>query len=660
VPNLLIGLREGLEGGLVVSILLAALRKTTPRPSSTPVWLGVLGAVALAGSFAAVLTYSTGVLSSRWQEAIGGLLSVLAVGLVTGMIFWMRRTGASLSADLRERVAAALGAGALALTAFLAVGREGLETTLFLWTAVRASGQTAAPLIGAALGLAVAVLLCVLLFRRAIRLNLGVFFNRTALALIVIAAGVLAYGLGDLQDAGLLTGHAWMAFDLSGHVDATSWWMSIITGVTELSPRMTVLQVVAWAGYLAVVIPVFLRAGVRPVAQVRRSPTELGRRSKWALAGGLVVVPVAAAGTAIALLPASVASATTAVTVRRTACAPQWHAGHTGMQTFEVTNDSGKAGEINLDDAAGAVVAEIETLGPATTAPMTATLAPGSYTFTCLLPGQAAISSAPVQVSGAAVAAAPPAVTPVTVEQLQPATIAYRRYVAPKLVTLAGQVAAIQADLRRGALAAARTDWLPAQLSWEQVGAAYGSFGDLGDAIDGLPQGLPEGVADPSFTGLHRLEYGLWHAQSAGTLIPVTGALITDVGELRRELPAITVAPTDLPVRAHEILEDAQRDHLTGMTDEGAGAAYRETEADVQGTRVVLGELEPLITARSPQLVATVDTQLGTLQSALAATGWRPLGATPAAAREDVDAALGAVLESLSAVPDLLEVPPSR
>jgi high-affinity iron transporter len=309
VPNLLIGLREGLEAGLVVSILLAALRKTTPRPSSAPVWLGVLGAVALSGSFAAVLTYSTDVLSSRWQEAIGGALSVLSVGLVTGMIFWMRRTAASLSADLREKVATALSAGALAATAFLAVGREGLETTLFLWTAVRASGQTVAPLIGAGLGLAVAVLLCWLLFRRAIRLNLGVFFNRTALALIVIAAGVLAYGLGDLQDAGLLAGHDWVAFDLSGRIDASSWWMTIITGVTELSPRMTVLQAVAWVIYLAAVIPAFLRAKAAPP----RTAALPGRgairpRRRWALAGALIVVPVAAATTAIALLPSTAAS----------------------------------------------------------------------------------------------------------------------------------------------------------------------------------------------------------------------------------------------------------------------------------------------------------------------------------------------------------------
>ncbi|MBN9618257.1 MAG: FTR1 family protein, partial [Actinobacteria bacterium] len=194
VPNLLIGLREGLEAGLVVSILLAALRQTNAsasnrRISSAAVWLGVLGAVMLAGSFAAVLTYSTSTLSSSTQEGVGGLLSVLAVVLVTGMVFWMRRTARTLSSQLRGEVAraVAIGAGALTLTAFLAVGREGLETTLFIWTAVKASGSTVSPLVGAGLGLVAAVVLCWLLYERAVRIDLGKFFSRTAIALIVIA-----------------------------------------------------------------------------------------------------------------------------------------------------------------------------------------------------------------------------------------------------------------------------------------------------------------------------------------------------------------------------------------------------------------------------------------------------------------------------------------
>ena len=703
VPNFLIGLREGLEAGLVVSILLAALRKTAApetanhRLSSAPVWLGVLGAVMVAGSFAAVLTFSTSVLSSRAQEAVGGLLSVLAVGLVTGMVFWMRRTAASLSAQLRGEVqrAVAMGAGALTITAFLAVGREGLETTLFLWTAVRASGSTAAPLMGAALGLAAAVVLCWLLYRRAVRLNVGVFFNRTAIALIVIAAGVLSYGLGDLQDAGLLSGQRWIAFDLTAHVDPNSWWVSIVTGATELAPKMTVLQVVAWLAYLAVVIPAFVRAGrtaaaaraaaagtsaapavatatlsaTRPAPQpepVPRRWEQLAGRRPWAVAGVLVVAPAVAAAAAIVALPAASASATTAVTVTGTGCAKDWSAATTGPQTFTVTNQSSKAGEVNLDNAAGAVVAEIETLGPATTAGMTATLGPGSYTFRCYLSGQAVITSATVQVTGKAAQGTPAPIKPVTVQELTGPNQKYQAYAAGELRTLASAVARIKTDLQHGNLGAAKTDWLAAQLDWEKVGASYDSFGDDGTAVDGLPDGLVNGVNDKDFTGLHRLEYGLWHGQSTASLVPVVNVLARDVATVQNNLASADLAgdPTNLPIRAHEILEDALRDHLSGIDNQGSGDAYPETYADLQVTRIVLSELAPLITARAPKLLPTAQAQLTALQTALLATRvhgqWTSLSSASLAMRQQVDGALGALLETLSSVPDLLEVPPTH
>ena len=703
VPNFLIGLREGLEAGLVVSILLAALRKTAApetanhRVSSAPVWLGVLGAVMVAGSFAAVLTFSTSVLSSRAQEAVGGLLSVLAVGLVTGMVFWMRRTAASLSAQLRGEVqrAVAMGAGALTITAFLAVGREGLETTLFLWTAVRASGSTAAPLMGAALGLAAAVVLCWLLYRRAVRLNVGVFFNRTAIALIVIAAGVLSYGLGDLQDAGLLPGQRWIAFDLTAHVDPNSWWVSIVTGATELAPKMTVLQVVAWLAYLAVVIPAFVRAGrtaaaaraaaagtstapavatatlsaTRPAPQpepVPRRWEQLAGRRPWAVAGVLVVAPAVAAAAAIVALPAASASATTAVTVTSNGCAKDWSAATTGPRTFTVTNQSSKAGEVNLDNAAGAVVAEIETLGPATTAGMTATLGPGSYTFRCYLSGQAVITSATVQVTGKAAQGTPAPIKPVTVQELTGPNQKYQAYAAGELRTLASAVARIKTDLQHGNLGAAKTDWLAAQLDWEKVGASYDSFGAAGTAVDGLPDGLVNGVNDKDFTGLHRLEYGLWHGQSTASLVPVVNVLARDVATVQNNLASADLAgdPTNLPIRAHEILEDALRDHLSGIDNQGSGDAYPETYADLQVTRVVLSELAPLITARAPKLLPTAQTRLNALQTALLATRvhgqWTSLSSASLAMRQQVDGALGALLETLSSVPDLLEVPPTH
>ena len=681
VPNLLIGLREGLEAGLVVSILLAAVRKGVPeggRASTAPIWLGVLGAVMLAGSFAAVLTFSVAGLSSRAQEAVSGLLSVFAVALVTWMIFWMRRTAAGLAAHLRGEVrrAALVGAGALTLTAFLAVGREGLETTLFLWTAARASGQTAAPLAGAAIGIAAAVALCWLLYHRAVRMNVGVFFNRTAIVLIVIAAGVLAYGLGDLQDAGLLPGRAWVAFDLTPHIDPGSWWASLVTGITELSPKMTVLQVTAWLAYLAAVIPLFVTAGSAakrapaPEAPETAGPDRwerLAGRRPWAVAGVLVAVPVLAAGATIAALPPAATSAGMAMTVTKTGCAPEWTSGTTGTHTFTVTNNSGLAGEVNLDNAAGAVVGEIETIGPGTSAALTATLGTGTYQFTCVMGSQAATVSQAVQVTGATASTqAPVAVKPVTAGDLTPANDRYQRYAAAQLTDLAAQVTTIQSDLRRGDIATAKQDWLAAQLDWERVGASYDSFGDLGLAVDGLPDGYPSGVNDKDFTGLHRLEYGLWHGQSAAELEQVTAVLATNVATVRKNLASDDLAgdPTNLPIRAHEILEDALRDHLSGMDDQGGGAAFAQTYADVQVTRAILGYLAPLIDTRQPGLVTTLTTELDTLDQALLATqangAWTSLGAAPQSAREHVDAAIGAELESAASVPDLLEVPPTH
>ncbi len=678
VPNLLIGLREGLEAGLVVSILLAALRQVNSaeddsrRISPAAIWLGVLGALMLAGSFAAVLTYSTDALSSSAQEGVGGLLSVLAVGLVTAMVFWMRRTARTLSAQLRGDVARAVtvGAGALTLTAFLAVGREGLETTLFMWTAVRASGSTVAPLLGAGVGILVAVVLCWLLYERAIRIDLGKFFNRTAIALIVIAAGVLAYGLGDLQDAGWIPGARWVAFDLTAHVDPNSWWVSIVSGVTELAPRMTVLQVVAWLLYLAVVIPAFVRAaGASVTAPV---PTDsaagrwerlAGRRAKQ-IAVVLVLAPALVAGGIIAVLPSAAASATTAISVTKTGCADEWTSGSSGAEKFQVDNTSGAAGEIDLDNAAGAVVAEIETIGPGTTATMSASLGQGTYTFVCLM-SSGTTRGKPVTVTGDATTTRP--VIPVTVQDLTGPNRAYQTYADGMLRTLAKDSRALRAALAAGDLAAAKRHWLAAQLDWERVGASYDSFGAAGLAIDGLPDGYAKGVNDPGFRGLHRIEYGLYHGRPASELLPVATKLVSDVAAVTAKLRSDDEAgdPTNLPLRVHEILEDALRDHLSGIDDQGSGMAYAETYADTQVTQVVLGEVSPLVSARMPHLIPTLALQLHTLQTALLATRskgtqWTPTAAVPLPARQRVDAAIGALLENLSIEPDLLEVPPTH
>ncbi|OHT82381.1 iron uptake transporter permease EfeU [Mycobacteroides saopaulense] len=678
VPNLLIGLREGLEAGLVVSILLAAVHRSPlaaeRRRATAPVWLGVLGALAVSASFAAVLTSTTGSLGAHGQDIVGGLLSILAVGLVTAMIFWMSRTAANLSGELSGKVehALILGAGALALTAFLAVAREGLETTLFFWTAAKAAGETAGPVIGGAIGLAIAVALCWLLYRRAVKLNLKVFFTRTALILIVIAAGILAYGIGDLQTAGWLPGRSWYAFDLSQHISADSWWVTIITGITQLTPRMTVLQVLAWVGYLIAVIPAFLRASrqARPAAAAPESDAEpsafarlIGRRPIM-VAAAIVVVPAVVAAGVIAILPSASPDADTRVTVTAAGCADDWKSDGAGVQTFSVVNKSGKTGEINLVDASNGVVGEIETLGPSTSATLTATLSDGTYKFVCLMAGEPARYSATQQVSGKSVPGAPQPVVRVTEDDLTAPMASYQRYADNLLGVLGAQARVLRGDLVSGNAEAAKKDWLPTILTWNRIGAAYGSFKDYGDAIAGLPHGLPEGVNDPDFKGLRRLEYGLWHGQPPSALVPVADELVATIDKLRTNLADVMTEPADQTKRPHEILEDTLRFQLMGYTNQGAGTEYSEAAAAVEATRAVLEQFSVLINPRAPKLLTQINSQLDVLDGALKATQqgghWRPLAQVPLSGRQAVDAALGQVLETLASVPLLIELPPSR
>lgn len=259
--NYLIGLREGLEAALVVSILVAYLVKSGRADRLRPVWSGVLAAVALSLVFGAGLTFTSRQLTFRAQEAFGGTLSIIAVAFVTWMVFWMRRTARSLSAELRGRMDAALamGTGALLLTAFLAVGREGLETALFLWSAVQATGQDTQPVVGAALGLLTAIVLGYLFYRGALRINLSMFFRWTGVVLIFVAAGVLSYGVHDLQEAAVLPGLDSLAFDVSGTVPPDSWYGTLLRGTVNFTPATTWLQAIAWLLYVVPVLLLFLR-----------------------------------------------------------------------------------------------------------------------------------------------------------------------------------------------------------------------------------------------------------------------------------------------------------------------------------------------------------------------------------------------------------------
>ncbi len=259
--NFLIGLREGLEAALVVGILVAYLVKSDRRELLPALWAGVGTAATLSLAFGALLTYGPRGLTFEAQEAIGGTLSIVAVGLITWMIFWMARTARHLKGDLTSRLDVAVEGGrwAVVLMALLAVGREGLETALFLWAGAQATGSSTDPLLGAVLGLAVAVVLGWLVYRGAVRLDLRTFFAWTGAALVVIAAGVLAYGVHDLQEAGLLPGLHSLAFDVSEQVPPSSWYGTLLKGVLNFSPATTWLEAAAWLLFVVPTMTFFVR-----------------------------------------------------------------------------------------------------------------------------------------------------------------------------------------------------------------------------------------------------------------------------------------------------------------------------------------------------------------------------------------------------------------
>ncbi|MFJ1604252.1 iron uptake transporter permease EfeU [Streptomyces sp. NPDC088253] len=280
--NYLIGLREGLEASLVVCILIAYLVKTDRKDALKPIWMGIGVAIALALGFGCALEFGSQELTFEAQEALGGSLSIVAVCLVTWMVFWMRRTARHLKSELHGKLDAALamGTGALVATAFLAVGREGLETALFVWASVHAASDgTPRPLIGVALGLATAVLLGWLFYRGALKINLAKFFTWTGGMLVVVAAGVLAYGVHDLQEADWIPGLRNLAFDISGTIPPDSWYGTLLKGVLNFQPDPTVLQVTVWALYLVPTLAIFLApVGFASGKGKVKAPDEQGSR----------------------------------------------------------------------------------------------------------------------------------------------------------------------------------------------------------------------------------------------------------------------------------------------------------------------------------------------------------------------------------------------
>ena len=278
-----VALREGIEAALIVSIILAYLRQIERTDRTSLVWWGTGSAIAVSLVVGTMIFVVGAEFEGKAEQIFEGLVTLTAVGVLTWMIFWMRRQGARIKGELQEKVDTALMTGGLALAAlaFVAVLREGVETALFIFaaakgTAIEDGGATAvAQVIGTALGLGVAIVLGLLLYRGGIRMNLRSFFRVTGAILIVVAAGLFAYALHELQEAGWLPFLAGTAFDVSGSFADDEGVGALLRGLIGYQANPTWLEVVGWVSYLTTVGLSFLRpqavSGARPMQPDRPS-----------------------------------------------------------------------------------------------------------------------------------------------------------------------------------------------------------------------------------------------------------------------------------------------------------------------------------------------------------------------------------------------------
>ncbi|WP_194925622.1 EfeM/EfeO family lipoprotein, partial [Catenulispora pinisilvae] len=391
-------------------------------------------------------------------------------------------------------------------------------------------------------------------------------------------------------------------------------------------------------------------------APAARKPTP-----RWALGTAVVAVPAVIAGAVIvAVGPDSGGKGAQTIEVSSASCGKGFGDLTTGEHVFQMKNTGDVAAEVYLmDPSSSAVYGEIESLAPGTTRPMTATIGTGTYAWRCVPNGKDAVTSESKRASGTG--SSTTAVVPITEKDLEAPLDQYRAYVTEHLNELAGDTDTLKQDVDSGDLPKAKQDWLTAHLAYNRLGAAYGTFQDWDKKIDGRADGLTGKVQDPDFTGFHRLEYGLWHGAAAAALAPVADQLAADVHGLVGDWPKQDFDPADLPLRAHEILENTLQFQLTGDADYGSGSTLATAEANLTGTREVLTVIRPLVQARDPRGLAGIDSWLDRFGAVVDAAKqpdgtWTPVAQLDPAARQKLNGTLGELLEQLSVVPDLLEI----
>ncbi len=604
LPTFVITLREGLEASLIVGIVAAFLVKEGRRDQLSRMWLGVGAAVTLCLVVAVALRLTEHALPQQEQEGLEAVIAVVAVGMVSYMIVWMSRHARDLKGALTGQASRALAAGsatAFVVMAFLAVMREGLETTVFLLAVFNDADDTVSAGGGAILGLLVALVIGYGIYRGGVRIDLRRFFKLTGVVLVLVAAGLASFAVHAAHEAGWWNALQAKPLDLSGLVQPGTVSASLLTGMFGLQPKPTTGEILAW---LLVAIP--LMAYVLMPERLRAATRSAHARQMAGVATTLMalVVLVGCGGSSGGSAAADGAKVV-AIALNDTGCTPQDLELEAGATSFEVKGGgSGKVTEFEVFDGPR-ILGEVENVAPGLKRSFALTLKAGDYVLSCT--GGSQEPTGKLTVTGGD--------EPVTASSEGDAAVkAYRGYLQRQTADLTRRTASFVAAVKAGDVARAKALYVPARRPYERIEPVAESFGNLDPVIDARAGDVPA----KGWGGFHKIEQALWVRSTTKGMRPVADKLQADVEKLERLVKTVEIEPANVANGAVALLGEVSKSKITGEEERYSRTDLDDFEANVQGARAAYEIVAPILRQTQPDLARTVAAEFAKVDAALA------------------------------------------
>ncbi len=597
LPTFVITLREGVEASLIVGIIAAFLVQEGRRDALNRVWLGVGAAVVLCVAVAIGLEAVGSSLPQKEQEGMETVIGLIAVAAVTYMVVWMRAHARNLKGALQDNARSALAsgsAGALIAMAFLAVLREGFETSVFLLAVFQDATNTTAAGTGAVLGLITALVIGYALYKGGLRINLQKFFRFTGVVLALVAAGLFAGAVHTAHEAGWWNALQAHPIDLSSIVAPGTVRGALLTGMLGLQPSPTTGEILA---YFLLVIPMLLFV-LWPTGRPKRSqPSKAVRGAATATLLLVAALVVTSCGSSSKDAAGGKGSKAIAVTLSSNGCTPVDIKTASGPTTFNVTGGGdGSVTEFEVFDGSR-ILGEVENVTPGLKRSFALTLKAGDYVLSCTGGSQEPTGKLTVTASnGAEVKASADEAAAVK---------AYRGYVERQTALLVTTTKTFTDAVIAGDLAGARKAYAPARIPYERIEPIAESIGGLDPAIDAREGDVPK----KRWTGFHVIEKSLWVDNTTKGMAPVARKLQRDVVKLNRVAKTVDIEPAQVANGAVALLGEVSKSKITGEEERYSHIDLVDFEANVQGARAAYEIVAPLLRADKPDLAKEIASQ---------------------------------------------------